>query len=246
MSATHKLHDSHGRRGALCKHPRASRLVTDGMDVTCRRCVALMRLAAIDRAREAVRELSKVDDGPRPAEYGARFLSTRDRALVERSKRGGSERQGPRYKSVRHMVETAAAYWDCGATVKSSSAPNRFEGEPRGTAEGRVSNVERPVDNAIGAVRAIEEAYAGGVLVGGYHYSAPLCRELLVWRHAGEPVYSNAKRKECVMRRPVDTERLVGLAVSISGNPATARHVALIVKRGNEALRAAGERTGEL
>lgn len=206
-----------------------------------------MRIAAKAHALEVVDSLVHAVRGPHPAEYGARFLSSRERSLVERSKRGErAERVGPRYKNVRHMVEVAATYWDTGATVASSSAPSRFEGEPKGTAEGRVSNVERPVDNAIGALRAIAVAFKGGVVIGGYFYGEALCQELYVWRHAGRPVYSNAKRRECVMRKPVSTEELVDLAHAISGHPATPRHVALIIKRGNVSLREYGEKTGEL
>lgn len=185
---------------------------------------------------------------------GATRLDERARAIVERSFRDAREpaeddKPAARWGSVRAALERAAGHLDEGASVSSSSAPSRFEGMPHGTREGRVSNVERGVDDVVGVLLAIERAYVGGMGWDGppaVRLTGSLCREVLLWRLVGRPLEYRRKSRAAVRRVPVDTVQIIEMALAREGVALTEHQVSLVVRQGTREVREALERTGEM
>lgn len=271
--------DGHGldEHAALCGS-RADRdaLVAHPAEVTCKLCKRRVRaltlaaakrqavaLGAAPRGRIAVKALllshaaevtrREVTVGWYVPPVGATRLDDRARAIVERSLRDGAASDGDgeraRWGSVRAALERAAGHLDEGASVSSSSAPSRFEGMPHGTREGRVSNVERGVDDVVGVLLAIERAYVGGMGWDGppaVRLTGSLCREVLLWRLVGRPLAYVRKSRAAVRRVPVDTEQIQEMALAREGVALTEHQVSLVVRQGTREVRKALERTGEM
>lgn len=219
-------------------------------EVSCRKCKAAYARMLLEHLAVGIEERAAEPWTPPPpteVQRGVSDLGPVERAIVARSVRGDDgERRGPRWPNVKAAVQAWAAFVDEGASVASPSSPGRFEGMPKGTREGRVSNVERAVDDVLGVDRAMRSAFVGGARFGDVWFAPVLCREILAWHLAGRPVYSNSKRRECVQRHDVERADLVALACRITGHEVTPRQVGLVIKQGVAEVRAWLERTGEL
>ncbi len=232
-------------RKAACGLPDVD-LTESRVEVTCRRCKQQYKLALLAHLTEGLRERAEWVAPPAgPVVRGTTELTVAQERIARGPQPDDDEKPRVRWHSLKAAVQRWAAHVDEGASVKSSSAPSRFEGAPRGTAEGRVSNVERGVDDTVGVGQALAAAFVGGLAWGDVVLSAELCRELYVWRLAGRPNYSSAKRV-CVQRHDTDTEELRLLACKVSGCEVTARHIALVTRAGNEQVRSYLEASGEL
>lgn len=239
----------------------AHELVRLAVEATCRTCQRLSRrtdyrLLLLSHATE---ELDHWEAPPPvPMVRGTHVLDHVSRGVLARSRvDDDGSRRGPRWSSTRAAVQRWAAHVDEGASVGTSSV-YRFTADgahaSRGTREGRVSNVERGVDDIVTVARTLENAFAGGMSWGRLSLSAELCREIYVWRLAGRPVHSSVRR-ECVRRVDASADDLVELACSRACGcgyrnstcvTITKRHIALIVKKGNAVLVDALVRSGEM
>lgn len=195
---------------------------------------------------------------PGPVVRGTHELDVMSRGILNRSQRGEEDKRGPRWSSPKAAVQRWAAHVDEGASVLNSSVykytADGMNAARGGSREGRVSNVERNVDDTVSVGRALERMFVGGISWGFVSLSPELCREIFVWRHAGRPAFSS-KRRECVRRMDVSVDDVVELACKrVCGcgfkesqcARITRRHVALVMKRGNVELTAALVTTGEL
>jgi hypothetical protein len=257
-----------------------SELVHLPVDATCRQCLKSARSpngayrraqageylrALVEHTREGMGEpvvTPWVPGPPGPVMRGTTDLGRHERAVLARSQRGDSDMRGPRWSSLKAAVQRWAAHVDEGSPINASSV-YRFTadsaGTAKGTREGRVSNVERAVDDIVSTDRVLRRMFPEGVTWGDIALPPELCREIFVQRHAGRPLYSGPRR-ECIRRIEVDMHHLIELACKVAcgcGMPAaedgvgrcvtvTSRHIALVVKRGNEQLMAALVATGEM
>lgn len=244
-------------------HVPASELVAHPAEATCKTCVrrargSAYRLLLLSHAAEA---LSTPWQAP-PATVVVRGTSELDaasRGILARSHRGDDAgKRGPRWGSPKAAVQRWAAHVDEGATVLNSSVykytADGSHAARGGSREGRVSNVERSVDDVVNVDRVLARMYPAGMSWGYISLPPALCREVYVWRHAGRPVHSSTRR-ECVRRHDVTTDDLVelvckrvcgcGFRDSVCAR-ITRRHVALVVRQGNVELTAALVKSGEL
>ena len=334
---------------ALCGTARAT-FADDYLAVTCRRCKAASKTGKHRREVARAKLASLVAATPEApftpgsavpyASPGVWKLEPGSVDVLAREGNSDRARPIPRFPSIAAAVQRWAAHVDEGASLRNSLAGlmKTEDGDRiRSTAPaGRVSNVERSVDDVLGVVKAIEGAYAiattsaphpvrctvppvkartvrelmdagwleretkaraastlgcspnevrrigverdalgtnrgtvfegpapeaivhvhaalDGTFAGGMTWDGPprvylspaLCREIFTQRHAGRPAFSSKKR-ECVQRHDVETEDLRVMACLVSGHEVTTRHIALVMRRGNDEVRDMLERSGEL
>lgn len=212
-------------RGNLVDHPAAT---------TCRLCLRKVKsdTKAAYKAlllSHAAEELDTFTPGPPvPVTRGAHILSLTELEILNQTEAASR----PAFGSVRQALAAFVAYRDEGASLASSSAPSRFEGIPKGTKDGRVSNVERQVDRVVAVARAFEAAYPNGLHLDDLHLPQALCRDVLLWHHVGRPVYSS-KHRDCVQRHTVSTEWIIAQVERRIGTRLTERQIGSIVRTGS-------------
>ncbi|MDQ3071612.1 MAG: hypothetical protein M3R55_18015 [Acidobacteriota bacterium] len=246
---------------ALCGTAKAV-ITPDYLAVTCRRCKAASKTGKHrrDLARAKLARLaSEVTAAPfvsgSPVPYPSAGVWKLEPGSVDvLAREAGSDRARPipRFPSIAAAVQRWAAHVDEGAGLRNSLAGlmKTEDGDRiRGTAPaGRVSNVERSVDDVVGVARAINRAFAGGMTWDGpprVYLSPALCREIWTQRHAGRPAFSS-KRRECIQRHETTAEDLRVMAAQVSGHEVTLRHIAIVMRQGNGEVREMLERSGEL
>ena len=133
----------------------------------------------------------------------------------------------------------------------TADGSNTVRGSSR---EGRVSNVERSVDDVVSVSKAIARMFSGGMSWGAVSLSPEMCREIFVMRHAGRPAFSS-KRRECVRRIDASVDDVIEVACKHACgcgfresvcSTFTRRHMSLVMKQGNAGLTEALVLTGEL
>lgn len=200
------------------------RVTSTASAVTCRLCLARIPVPAW--------EVPPAE----PARYGARELSRADEIVVRRSMAGVDHQRREGWVDARAAICAWAEAHDAGSLLMtSSSSTDRFGSRARGAARGSETAAMAATAHVARVASALETAYAD-TLVAGEVRLVPLAqRAILEMRVAGRAI-RRGLRRDCVVRVECSAEETAEHLAAITGQPVTARHVALVVRHGLDAV----------
>lgn len=184
---------------------------------------------------------------PGPAHVGARELSVADARVVERSRGGVDHDRREGWVDARAAICAWAEAHDAGTTLLSSSSDGeRFGGATPQQSRGGETAAMAQAASVVAVARALDGAYTETLVLGEVRLVPLAQRTILETRVAGRPI-RRGLRRDCVVRVECSAEETAEQIATVTGQPVTARHVAIVVRAGLDAVdRALRERARPL